>query len=140
MTLISTHFAWNVQNQTDFAIAMQMRIIPWSIITNNGQIKWMKNMHQMKWCKWNKSVTNGTTNLSTKKLNTFICILFKCSSVAFCLNAHQWHLIMICLLNSRFFKKFVKSDFIAILVFITEEFINLFNQILDHRSDLKWCR
>ena len=39
MTLISTHFGWNVQNQTDFAIAMQMRIIPSSIITNNGQIK-----------------------------------------------------------------------------------------------------
>ena len=62
---------------------------------------------------------------------------FKKRLFAFCLNAHQLHLIMICLLNSRFFKKFVKSDFIAIFVFLTEEFINLSNQILDHGSDLK---
>ena len=84
MTLISTHFGWNVQNQTDFAIAMQMRIKPWSIIINNGQIKngW-KICIKCNDANETKSVTNGTTNLSTMKLKTFICILFKCSSVAF---------------------------------------------------------
>ena len=57
MPLISTHFAWNVQNQTDFAIAMQMRIIPWSIIINNGKIKMDEKyasnaMMQMKQNQW----------------------------------------------------------------------------------------